>query len=71
MNDTPQQHNLDRCATIQPEQPRGDGFLPVRGADGRLYGRFHPGRMLLEVRKGRQSEVIDLSLLSMPEGRPD
>lgn len=61
---------VDKSATMQPHQ-RTDGFVPVQGADGRLYGRFHPGRMLLEVRKGRQSEVIDLSRLVMPEGRPE
>jgi len=56
---------IDSGVTIQPTtQP--DPFVEVRGSDGRLYGRFDPKRLLLEVRKGRQSEVIDLKRLPKP-----
>ena len=54
---------LDEKRIMRPPTP--DPFLPVRGADGRLYGRFDPQRLLLEVRKGKQVEVIDLKALKV------
>lgn len=56
---------VDNRDTIKPAiQP--STFVEVRGSDGRLYGRFCPEQMLLEVRKGRQVEVIDLKRLPRP-----
>lgn len=51
---------LDKCDTINSKAQPADTFVDVRGADGRLYGRIDIERMLFKVKKGRQSEVIDL-----------
>lgn len=58
-NDTPQ--HLDERAILRPaERP---AFVDVRGASGRLYGRFDPALMLLEIkRKGEPPELIDLKV---------
>lgn len=55
MNERP----VDNRVTMQPTTR----FVEVRGADGRLYGRYDPDRQLLEVRKGQQREIIDLKKL--------
>jgi hypothetical protein len=53
---------LDDKRILRPA-PHTGTFIEVRGSDGRLYGRFCPEQQLLEVRKGRQVEVIDLKAL--------
>jgi hypothetical protein len=48
-----------------------DAVVEVRGPDsGHLYGRLDPVRGLLEVRKGKQVEVIDLRRLLTPRAEP-
>lgn len=54
--------------TIAPTTP--DSFVEVRGQDGRLYARFDPVRLLLEVRKGLRIEVIDLKVLGARAALP-
>lgn len=42
------------------KQPRPQ-YVEVRGPSGRLYALYDPARGLLEFKRGRETETIDLS----------
>jgi hypothetical protein len=52
--------NLDRNATIKPAA-KPDALVEVRGASGRLYGRLNPETLVIEFRRGKDVEQVDLS----------
>lgn len=49
-------------------QAGGDGFVEVRGGNGRLLFRYDAARELVEVKpKGGEAEVVDLRRLRSDE----
>jgi hypothetical protein len=47
---------VDKRGTIQPAAP----LVEVRGPSGRLYGMLDPQQQIIEFKRGKQKERIDL-----------
>lgn len=57
-----------RVARASASSANGDGFVEVRGGNGRLLFRYDATRELVEVKpKGGEPEVVDLRRLRSDE----
>lgn len=54
-------------------EPNNQGWIEVRSTDGRLLFRFHPGKNLIEQKKGPTVHVVDLDDRTVTErpSKPD